>query len=178
MIDRIATRFGAFAIVATIAYPVWQAADALLRARRHDLPDLAGQGFVVWSSIMLGTVLLLFAGVLGFSVFVPVARVFERMTSAARWFVVLPLGLAMGVCFVAYALLMVAVFTSDQLKPIYGDLAQSLRHVQVCDDQRLHGRVCQDVLYACAEKGGDGGACRDIARRHIDRIRPVVGAFR
>lgn len=152
------------------------AAPGLLRTRRDDLPELVGNPFLVRASIALGIVLVLIAAGLGVSAIVSVMRVFDRAASLARWFVVVPIFLAMAVCFAIYAMLMTAVFIGDELKPAYGELGRSLWRVNVCGDQRLHGRVCQDVLDSCLqERARDAQTCVAIASRHIERIRPRAG---
>lgn len=43
MVDSLATRLGAFAVLAIIAYPACQAALAIWRATAHDLPILTAE---------------------------------------------------------------------------------------------------------------------------------------
>ena len=174
LIDRMATRFGAFAVVAAVSYPMVTAADALRRAMHLDLPELVANRGAMWVSIVMGYFMAVVALGLGTSVVVPLFRWWNQVVASARLWLALALGMLMGLVCLAYLSLVAILVMTDVLKPLYTDLGGALRNAAVCTAQGIRGQDCQTVLDLCIAPQARGRDCGDIARDHLDSIRRPV----
>lgn len=176
LFDRMATRFGAFAVVAGVAYPVWLASKGLWQARAFDLPSLVASPGTMWVSIVLGWLMGAVSLLLGLSVLQPMITFFNAVTQDVRWYLGIFFSVVIVAIFFLYATILAAVWMSDDVKPLFGDLGKILENIEICQVERLQGQVCSDILERCAAERMSGmESCRQVARQYLQELRPATG---
>lgn len=158
--DRVATRFGAFAVVAVVSYPFIVASSALRAAAAYDLPALRDERFAIWFTHLASALLTIVALIFAFSAFLPIWSAVERKMAGWRWWVAGLAALPMAAIIMLYILLCIFTLMQSENEIAFGKLAQDLSVAPLaCGPNGLHGEICEDALNFCLAQKAERNKC-------------------
>lgn len=160
VIDRVATRFGAFAVVAVVSYPLVAASSGLRAAKPYDLPELRDATGVIWFTHSAATLLTVVAVFFAFSAFLPVWKAAQKKAMGWRWWTGVLAAVPMGLIVMLYILLCIFTLMQSENEIIFGKLARDLSVLQpACGPHGLRSETCEAALNLCLEAKTERNAC-------------------
>lgn len=195
-IDRLATRIGAYAVVAIAGYPVMRLAWLLWEACWRDLPvvweNFGVTIFIMIVAFMIAAVLLFF----GFAAYVtalelvagppsPLTGILARIDEWRRkqrdkialgWIAKVAALLRgpitmLAICCLFFAGVMVALH--ERMSPLFNQSSDDLAlTLSVCDQEKLTGHSCQNAMEFCLKnKATNAASCQ----QYLQELRPTTG---
>lgn len=168
IIDRVATRLGAFAVVAIASYPILTLALALLKVSVFRLPFMKGWIFTVFLPLLT---LLLLMGLVTL-VILTLSPIIEQLSAGKKRRT--PFGrrtrmLGRWMLEWVAPIVIIAVFTTivlrDQIEPIFDSTLQKLEVAsEVCGSSNLTGEACNQ------------GVIAELAKQDAQRIKEIEDA--
>ncbi len=174
--DRIATRFGAFAIVAATSYPLLRSTIAVQSARDYALPGIESNPSTFTLMSIFSALMIFVTAVFGVSTFFPILPWFERKVSTAKLLFAAMLGVALSVIILLYIFVMLVVIFSSRLSPALDDVSDLLQHIHFCETNQLRGVLCERALTVCDEADVPS-ACNNAVKEYVNTLRPWTGSI-
>lgn len=144
LIDRLATRFAAFAVVGAVSWPVFNVAQGMRAIYRFELKNYVpgySEG-LFWFVNILGCTMILVTIALGVSVILPVMAHFKPH---GGWAVLLVAPMSLGL--VASLIVMFLVVMGNDTITLFGEAARGMERIeQICAPARLMGPECAGAL--------------------------------
>lgn len=169
LFDRFATRFGAFAIVAVICYPLVDSSMAIFSALPYSLPGLESHSGSFNLLFIFTAMMLLFTIVLGFSTVSPILSWFEIKAKKASVLKAAALGIALALVIFFYILVVAILLSSEEFLPTLKSDTNLLRNISVCATADLSGEFCERAIIICNEAAGSN-ACIEAVGRYVDTL--------
>lgn len=146
IIDRVATRFGAFVIIGGVSYPMQLMADAFRRARTA-FPE--NPGAVIPDAYYYSvTGLAYFLTTMAVSVaFLAIVPAFSLIRVKRMWLGAI-LGVSMGFVVLFYMLLVYLILAQDNLQEVSADMVQQVDTLiaRGCDAGTVAKKFCRDAI--------------------------------
>lgn len=145
LVDRLATRFGAFAIVATVTFPLQETAQgfsAVRAALGENAADVIPD-YLFYSITILATSFVIVTLLLMFSVLVPLAGLWRE----GPWWHSILWVLGGAFAFVAMIAFMVTVMMTDQIKDMSSKTLPEIERVlETCREAEMQNISCAERL--------------------------------
>lgn len=172
-VDRLATRVGAYSVVAIAGYPVLRLGWLLGEAWWRDLPIvLENYGWVILLMVFASMV----AAVLFFFGFATILTVIEMMGQPRTWWGIL--GRAVVAVLGIYCLIVTGALIAmgDSISISFNKLSDSLALMPVCDQEKIAGHICQNALDRCVKSDATNPpSCGQAIQRYLQELRPTTG---
>lgn len=169
LFDRFATRFGAFAIVAVIFYPLISSGLSVISARPYSLPGIEGNQWAFNFLIILSVLIAVPTVILGISTILPLYSWFEIKASKASTWIAALLGAVLSLIVLVYIALVITVMSSNKLLPVLSDTSSMLQYLYVCDDHNISGMLCEKALSICYQAEVPNN-CNDAVVQYLKTI--------
>lgn len=169
LFDRFATRFGAFAIVAVIFYPLINSGLAVISARSYSLPGIEENQWAFDFLIVLSVLIAVPTVILGISTILPLYSWFEIKANKASTWIAALLGAILSLIVLVYIALVIMVMSSNKILPVLSDTSSMLQHLYVCDDYDISGMLCEKALSICYQAEVPN-TCNDAVVQYLKTI--------
>lgn len=143
IIDRVATRFGAFAVVSILSAPYILFASASWRGYRHGMAEVLKHIEAIWLFWGLAAALHIAIIALFLATF---AAILSLQRLARRWWEQALAGVTMVTCFIVLFVILGITQIGGEIENDLLRMARELSHVELCASGNLHGKECDDAV--------------------------------